>query len=108
MKHKMKSPIEISEINIVPIKPKDGLLGFCSFVIDQSFFIGSVAIYSRLDGSIRLVYPKKNGVQCCYPIKKEIGTALSHAITKKFNFLFHNENLYDRNVTWRKAASGSD
>ena len=52
--------MKLTEIQIVPVKPKDGLIAFVSFVINDSFFVGDVAIYSRLNQeSYRLVYPIK-------------------------------------------------
>ena len=80
--------MNISEINIVPIKPKDGLLGFASFVIDRKFYVGSVAIFSRLDGGgIRLSYPKKGQIDCVHPISQKAGEIITEAIQRRFNEL---------------------
>ena len=76
------NPIVLSEIQIVPVKPQDGLLAFSSFVLNNSFFVGDVAIYSRLnEPGYRLVYPLrvlKNGakIQCFHPINKEAARAI--------------------------------
>ena len=52
--------IKLTEIQIVPVKPNNGLVAFVSFVLDDSFFVGDVAIYSRIDQQgYRLVYPAK-------------------------------------------------
>jgi DNA-binding cell septation regulator SpoVG len=84
----MKKYIEISEINIVPVKPKDGLIGFVSFVIDERFYVGNVAIFSRLDREgIRLVYPKKGAIDCFHPIKRDVGDFINKKVTEKFNTL---------------------
>jgi len=81
--------MKISEINIVPTKPKDGLLGFASFVIDHDLYIGNVAIFSRLDRSgIRLVYPKKKDIHCVCPINKEAGETITNAIESQYYSLF--------------------
>lgn len=88
----MQRNIEISEINIVPVKPKDGLVGFASFVVDGNFYVGNVAIFSRLDGEgMRLVYPRKGSIDCFHPIKKEVGAFIEEKVTEKFN------NLLKRN-----------
>ena len=84
----MKNPITISEINVVPVKPKDGLLGFCSFILNDSFYIGSVAIFSKREGGIRLVYPKKKEIHCFHPINKEVGHYITNKILEKFYGLF--------------------
>ena len=40
MKHKL------TEIQIVPIKPVNGLVGFASFVFDDTLYLGSVGIFT--------------------------------------------------------------
>ena len=73
------SELEISEIEIVPVKPKNGLLAFASFVLNREFYVGNVAIFSRPDGQdYRLVYPTKvlpNGksIACFHPITRQAG-----------------------------------
>lgn len=81
----------ISEIQIIPIKPKDGLVAFASCVINESLYIGNIAIYTSPDNQegYRLVYPMKvlpNGkeINCVHPINKETGDIISKAIIKKF------------------------
>lgn len=85
------SELEISEIQIIPVKPKDGLIAFASCVINKSLYIGNIAIYtsSSLKEGYRLVYPMKvlpNGkeINCVHPINKETGDSISEAIIKKF------------------------
>ena len=89
----------ISEIQFYPIKPKDGLLGFVSFVVDEKFWVGSVAVYTRQNGGYRLVYPtKKIGSQnlpIIHPINHEAGSAVETAINEKVSELF-NENYEPR------------
>lgn len=93
----MRKTVEISEINIVPVKPNNGHVGFCTFVIDEKFYVGSVAIFSTREGGIRLVYPKKGGIDCFYPIKKEVGLFITETISNEFNyFLKFNENNHER------------
>ena len=78
--------LEIAEIEIIPVKPHNGLLAFCSFVLNNQFYIGDIAIYSRLNQEgYRLVYPMKvlvNGakVNCFHPISKEAGEAIEKTI----------------------------
>ena len=84
--------MKISEINIVPIRPRDGLLGFVSFVLDNQFFVGNIGIHSTLDGNIRLVYPDQclpNGkvVNSFRPITKNAGLEITQQVTLKYNDL---------------------
>lgn len=83
--------LQISEVQIIPIKPKEGLVAFASCVINNALYIGNLAIYTSLStqSGFRLVYPMKvlpNGkeINCVHPINKETGDSLSEAIIKKF------------------------
>lgn len=85
----MKTPINISEINIVLVKPDAGLIGFGSFLINHVFYVGNVGIFSRKDGSgIRLVYPKKHDIDCFHPIDRVTGEFITQAIQKKIRELW--------------------
>ena len=81
--------IVISEIQIIPIKPRNGLLAFCSFVINNHFYVGDVAIYSRLDGGYRLVYPAKvliSGIKvnCFHPLNSVVASEIEKQVTNAF------------------------
>lgn len=87
----MKDELKISEIQIIPIKPKDGLVAFASFVINNSLYIGNIAIYtspSKSEG-YRLVYPSKNlptgkEINCVHPINKKAGDLITANIIKRY------------------------
>jgi len=79
----------ISEVQIVPVKAKDGLVGFASFVIDNAFYIGSVGIYTRPCGSTyRITYPTRkrlNGnLNICHPINHTVAKEIEDAIIARF------------------------
>ena len=77
----------ISEIQFYPVKPKDGLLGFVSFVLDDKFWMGSVAVFSRRDGGYRLVYPTRKvtnqNINIFHPIDQAVGRQVETAISEK-------------------------
>lgn len=85
--------IDLSEIQIVPVSPRNGLLAFVSFILNDSFYIGDVALYSLLDGTgYRLVFPLKtlpNGkeIQCFHPINRESGEAIDKQVFQSFSKL---------------------
>jgi stage V sporulation protein G len=88
--------MQISEVQIKVTKPQDGLLGFGSLILDNSLYLGSIAIFSKLDGSgLRIVYPSKKigdqNLQIFHPINRELGQKIEEAIIKKANKIF-NEN----------------
>lgn len=96
----------VSEIQIVPVKPDAGLIGFASFVVDGKWYIGSVAIYTRLDGQgVRLVYPKKNQINCVHPMSRSVGDAITRAIQEKLNDLYSSfQEVYDSGSRQRGIA----
>lgn len=83
----------VSEVQIRIIKPKDGLLGFASLVLDGSLYLGSIGIFSKLDGNgYRITYPTKkvgnSDLHIFHPITKELGQEIEEAIVTKAKKIF--------------------
>ncbi len=80
--------MEIKEIEIIPVKPQQGLVGFCSFVLEGSIYLSGIAIYTRPQGGYRLVYPTKKAGNIersiFYPINKGIGLLLEKKVSEAF------------------------
>lgn len=100
----------ISEIQIIPVKPKDGLVAFASCVINSSLYVGNIAIYTSPTNSegYRLVYPSKvlpNGkeINCVHPINKETGEEILKAIIGRFMNLPFNQ----KETKWRRCEDES-
>lgn len=78
---------KISEVNIRLVKPAEGLVGFASFVYDRAMFIGSIAIFEKLSGGFRLVFPKKKVAEfemdIAHPISYLVGEAIRLKVVKK-------------------------
>lgn len=78
----------ISEVQIVPVKANNGLIGFASFVLYEAVYCGSVGIFTRPNGGYRLVYPTRKmigrDIDVYYPINKQIGKAIEEAVVSKF------------------------
>ena len=84
----MRPETTITEIQFVPVKPQDGLVGFASFVLDQKYFVGSVAVRTRLNGvGYRLVYPAKKvgekSFQTFHPIDPNTGKEIEDKVSAK-------------------------
>jgi len=86
----------VSEIQIIPVKFKDGLVAFASCVINNQLYLGNLAIYtspSSPDG-FRLVYPSRplNGKQLsiAHPINKETGFLIQKQIVEQYLKLMEN------------------
>ena len=94
----MNSKTKIDEIEIIPVKPSGGLVAFACFVLDEKYYVSSVAIYTRLDGSLsyRLVYPTKKvgerNINIFHPINSAVGKEIEEAVIKKVNEIFYEYN----------------
>jgi len=89
--------MKISEVNITIIKPRNGLIGFASLVVNDALYLGSIGIHQKLDGSgYRLTYPtKKSGTQnmdIFHPIDRTTGKAIETAIFNKLNDVMNKAN----------------
>lgn len=86
---------KVSEIQIIPLKPKDGLIAFASFTFDGLFYFASIGIYTRPQGGYRLTYPTRktlNGSLPIYhPINKEIAAVIEGAVISKYEAIIDEE-----------------
>lgn len=86
----------VDNINISPVKPKDGLIAFASIIVDDSLYLGSIAVYTRPDGTYRLLYPTKKigdrSMDVFHPINRSASKQIEEMIFKKCNEIFENEN----------------
>ena len=86
--------LEISEIQILPVKPQNGLVAFCSFILNNQFYVGNIAIYTSPStyDDFRLVYPSKilptgKQINCFHPINREAGNAVKKSIISQYEKL---------------------
>ena len=89
--------MKITEIQIIPIKPNNGLVAFASVVVDSNLYLGSIGIHSRIDGSgYRLTYPTKpiggKDLNIYHPINKNASEALEQAIISKYKEVMKEKN----------------
>ena len=83
--------LTITEIQLVPIHSCNGLVAFASCAINNSFYVGNIAIYTapnRPTGH-RLVFPTKKlasgkQVPCFYPFRKDVEEAVTKTIVDKY------------------------
>ena len=80
--------MSITEIQIIPIKPQDGLVAFASFVLDNNLYLGSIGILTRPEGGYRLLYPTKKigmrSINVYHPINKEFAQSIEKEVISKF------------------------
>ena len=86
----------LSEIQIIPIKPQNGLVAFASFVLDGSLYLGSIGIVTRPQGGYRLTYPTKTvgarDMNIYHPINKSFAETIEKEVLKKLEEVMKNEN----------------
>ena len=85
--------MKITEIQIVPIKPNNGLIAFASVVVGNGLYLGSIGVHTRLDGSeYRITYPTKKigekSLNIYHPINKETSKAIEEAVILKAKKIF--------------------
>lgn len=92
--------IKISEVQIVPIKPNNGLVGFASIIFNDCLYLGSIGIYTRPEGGFRLTYPTRKAgttnINVFYPIRKEVAVFLEKVIINKFEEVTKKYVGYDK------------
>lgn len=82
--------INLSEIEIIPVRPQKGLLAYCSFVINNAFCVNDVGIHISPDGRRHyLFYPVKtlrNGksINIFYPSNRQAAQAVEEQVVKAF------------------------
>ena len=86
---------KITEVVIIPLKPRNGLVALASCVVDGKFYISSLGVYTKLkekNGSkifdgYRLTYPTKKAgrgdLNIFHPVTKECGDAIENEVLKK-------------------------
>jgi len=81
----------VTDIQITPIKPRNGLVGFASLVFDNCFYLGSIGIFTRPCGGYRLTYPTRkisnDNLHVFHPINKIVAELIENAIVAKFETL---------------------
>ena len=80
--------MKITEIQIIPIKPQNGLVGFASVVLNNDFYLGSIGIHKKIDGSgYRITYPTKKigdkNINIYHPINAKASKIIEEAIISK-------------------------
>ena len=97
----------ISEVTFYPIRPTEkGLIGFASCLFDSKLSLQSIAVYTTLEGDIRLVFPNKllpnsKEVNIFYPVNHETYESIKEAVAKKIEELAEKakEKHYERSLS---------
>lgn len=86
---------QITEVQILPIKPTEGLVAFASLILDFDLYLGSIGIVTRPEGGYRLLYPTKKigdrSISLFYPINKTFAKEIEEEVIKKFEEVTKND-----------------
>ena len=82
---------KITEVTIIPVKPKNGLVALASCVIDDKLYLGSIGVYTKLSGGYRLTFPNKkvgtNSLDIYHPINREFSGEMEKAVIARYEEL---------------------
>ena len=92
--------IQITEVQIEFITPRDGLIAFASLVINDCLKLSSIAIHKKLNAEgYRVTYPSKGKFNIFHPINKEASDSIEEAIFSKLKTVTNegsNNDVYVR------------
>lgn len=90
---------KLSEVQTIPIKPKNGLVAFANFVLDNNLYLGSIGIVTRPEGGYRLVYPTKKignrNINIFHPINRKFAKEIEKEIIKKFEEVMNQNDRHN-------------
>ncbi len=93
--------MSVSEIQIIPIQARDGLVAFANLVIDEKLYVSSIGVHTKLSGGYRITYPTKKvgdrSIQLFHPITRELGREIEEEVIAKMkNVMTHADDRHDR------------
>lgn len=76
--------MKIKKVEIVPIRPCEGLIAFANIVLEEGLYLGSIGVHCKLDGGFRITFPTRKVGEtnlCIYHplnpiVSKEFETAI--------------------------------
>lgn len=85
--------MRISQVEIIPIRPKGGLIGFATIEIDEQLLLHSIGIHRKRDGSgYRLTYPTRGDCLASkavfHPTNPNLSKEIEQCIFKKATEIF--------------------
>ncbi|HHS2948417.1 TPA: hypothetical protein ACTEL6_001622 [Legionella pneumophila] len=76
--------MKITEVEVILVKPNNGLIAFASCVVDNNIYLSNIAIHKKLSSDgYRLTYPNKGSYTVFHPINKVASHAIEAEIFKK-------------------------
>lgn len=90
--------MSITKVELLPIKPQNGLMAFANVEIDNQFYVSSIGVHKRRDGTgYRITYPtRKVGEQnltIFHPTEPCLSKAIEQAICNKAEEMFGEHSI---------------
>lgn len=87
--------ITVSQIRIFPVRSQNGVVAFASAIINESIYIGSIAIHQKRDESgYRLTYPtrksKGKDLNIFHPVTQECSQIIECSIIAEYLLIAKN------------------
>ncbi len=85
--------MKVSKVEIVPVRPKQGLVGFASVELDGQLLLNSIGIHSRRDGQgYRLTYPTRAGggaaITVFHPVDPDFSKEIEAQVFERAHEIF--------------------
>lgn len=85
--------MEVTSIQLIPIKSQKGLIAFAEVVLDSCLFLSSIGVHTKLDGGgYRITYPTKKAgfadIALFHPINMTLSKEIEAAVVAKAKELF--------------------
>lgn len=82
--------MKITKVQIHRIIPKDGLIGFASFILDDCLYLGNIGIFTKLNkDEYRLIFPEKKikdkKITMFHPLTKDFYSELEKIVNKEIH-----------------------
>lgn len=86
---------QITEVQILPIKPTEGLVAFASLILDNDLYLGSIGVVTRPEGGYRLLYPTKKiedrNINLFHPINRDSAKEIEDQVIRRFEEVMKND-----------------
>lgn len=90
----------IKNVKIVPAISDKGLIAFASVTLDDDVLLSSIAVYRKLNGGLRLLYPSKRikdgDMTIFHPLNHKASRLIEDAIFKECKKVFRESSENDR------------
>ena len=105
--------MKITEVQIIPIKPNNGLVAMASVVVGECLYLGFIGIHTKLNGQCyRITYPTKavsgKSLNIFHPINRSLAIALEQAILARADEVLPYQNKKSNDYVGHSNTNNSE